>query len=128
MSRVWLFQTLERSNNRHTLPMIGFNYPETLLTAYVVNAPFLFWACWAIIRPWLDPVCNFHVLSDLLLIYICILHWKVTAAKASFVKKEVCFIVIAQTFFLTLTNESNNSNKKTRSWQKLSPKRTSMNK
>lgn len=43
------------------------------MTAYVVNAPFLFWACWAIIRPWLDPV---------------------TAAKASFVKKEELVDVI----------------------------------
>lgn len=32
------------------------NYPETLDQAYVLNAPFIFSACWAIIRPWLDPV------------------------------------------------------------------------
>jgi hypothetical protein len=33
----------------------------------VINSPFLFSACWAIIRPWLDPV---------------------TAAKVGFVKKD----------------------------------------
>lgn len=30
-------------------------YPETLGALLVVNAPFIFWACWRIIRPWLDP-------------------------------------------------------------------------
>ena len=67
------------------IDILQFNYPETLLTAYVMNAPFLFWACWvqddliliilllniiyhsfflffyfifsqAIIKLWLDPV------------------------------------------------------------------------
>ena len=38
------------------IDILGFNYPETLATAFVVNSPFIFWACWAIIRPWLDPV------------------------------------------------------------------------
>ena len=28
------------------IDILQFNYPETLLTAYVMNAPFLFWACW----------------------------------------------------------------------------------
>jgi hypothetical protein len=32
------------------------HYPDTLEKVYVVDAPFLFWACWAIIKPWLDPV------------------------------------------------------------------------
>ncbi len=44
-----------------------FNYPETLSVALVINAPFIFSACWAIIKPWLDPV---------------------TAAKAMFIQKE----------------------------------------
>lgn len=47
--------------------ILGFNYPETLHTAFIVNAPFLFSACWAVIRPWLDPV---------------------TASKVSFIKME----------------------------------------
>lgn len=32
------------------------NYPETMHVALVVNAPFIFNACYSIIRPWLDPV------------------------------------------------------------------------
>jgi hypothetical protein len=32
------------------------NYPETLDRAIIVESPFVFSACWAIIRPWLDPV------------------------------------------------------------------------
>lgn len=47
--------------------ILQFNYPDTLAFALVVNSPFLFSACWAIIRPWLDPV---------------------TAAKVGFVKKD----------------------------------------
>ncbi len=47
--------------------ILQFNYPETLSVALVINAPFFFSACWAVIRPWLDPV---------------------TAAKALFIKKE----------------------------------------
>jgi hypothetical protein len=38
------------------IDILGYNYPETLSTAFVVNSPFIFSACWAIIRPWLDPV------------------------------------------------------------------------
>ena len=32
------------------------NYPETLDRAIIVDSPFIFSACWAIIKPWLDPV------------------------------------------------------------------------
>jgi hypothetical protein len=38
------------------IEILGFNYPETLHRAVIVNAPFLFSACWVIIKPWLDPV------------------------------------------------------------------------
>ena len=31
-------------------------YPETLRVQYIVNAPFIFSAIWAVVRPWLDPV------------------------------------------------------------------------
>lgn len=31
-------------------------YPEVLNLALIVNAPFVFSACWSVIRPWLDPV------------------------------------------------------------------------
>lgn len=36
--------------------ILQYNYPEVLQSALVVNAPFIFSACWMIIRPWLDPV------------------------------------------------------------------------
>ena len=35
---------------------LQINFPDVLEVAYVVDAPFVFNACWAIIRPWLDPV------------------------------------------------------------------------
>lgn len=38
------------------IDILAFNYPETLDGAYVINAPFIFWACWAVMKPWLDPV------------------------------------------------------------------------
>lgn len=47
--------------------ILSYNYPETLSVSYVVNAPFLFWGCWGLIKPWLDPV---------------------TAAKVQFVKQD----------------------------------------
>jgi len=43
------------------------NYPETLHLALVVDAPSIFSVCWAIIKPWLDPV---------------------TQSKVKFIKKE----------------------------------------
>ena len=33
--------------------ILQFNYPETLESALIVDSPFLFYACWAVIRPWL---------------------------------------------------------------------------
>jgi hypothetical protein len=38
------------------ISILEFNYPETLSSALIINAPFIFYACWAVIRPWLDPV------------------------------------------------------------------------
>lgn len=32
------------------------NYQETLETLFVIDAPFIFSACWAIIKGWLDPI------------------------------------------------------------------------
>lgn len=49
--------------------ILEFNYPETLDCALIVNAPFLFSACWMVIKPWLDPVtaakCAFINKADL---------------------------------------------------------------
>lgn len=42
-------------------------YPESLGVALVLNAPWIFWGCWKVIKPWLDPV---------------------VAAKVTFIKKE----------------------------------------
>jgi hypothetical protein len=36
--------------------ILEFNYPETLASSLIINSPFMFYACWAVIRPWLDPV------------------------------------------------------------------------
>ena len=49
------------SNMDYELTKIFFHvlqtfYPETLAQVLIVNAPFVFYACWAIIKPWLDPV------------------------------------------------------------------------
>ena len=33
--------------------ILQYNYPETLESALVVDSPFIFSACWAIIRHWL---------------------------------------------------------------------------
>lgn len=50
--------------------ILQHNYPETLYKAFIVNSPFLFSACWAVIRPWLDPVTtakvNFVYKTDLI--------------------------------------------------------------
>ncbi len=37
------------------ISILQTNYPETLEKVYV-DSPLIFSACWAIIRPWLDPV------------------------------------------------------------------------
>jgi hypothetical protein len=42
--------------------ILSFNYPETLEVAFIINAPFLFSACWGMIRPWLDPVTTSKVM------------------------------------------------------------------
>ena len=36
--------------------ILQYNYPETLSVGLILNAPMLFSACWAVIKPWLDPV------------------------------------------------------------------------
>jgi hypothetical protein len=51
---------------RLLVDILQLNYPDTLGLAILVNAPFIFTACWAIIKPWLDPV---------------------TAAKVTFIKR-----------------------------------------
>eukprot|EP01039_Chlorochromonas_danica_P000742 gene742-806_t len=38
------------------LALLQTNYSDTLETLVVVDAPMLFSACWAIIKPWIDPI------------------------------------------------------------------------
>jgi hypothetical protein len=41
---------------RHQVNILQSHYPDTLESCYVIDAPFIFNACWRVIRPWLDPV------------------------------------------------------------------------
>lgn len=41
---------------RPLLNILQKNYPEILEKIYVIDSPFIFRACWLIIKPWLDPV------------------------------------------------------------------------
>lgn len=50
------------------LSLVQVNYPETVQRILVVDAPYIFSACWAVIRPWIDPV---------------------TAAKIEFIKRDL---------------------------------------
>jgi hypothetical protein len=36
--------------------ILQVNYPDCLDKLLIVDSPFIFWACWAVIKPWLDPV------------------------------------------------------------------------
>jgi hypothetical protein len=51
------------------IDILNYNYPETLGVAIILNAPFVFTACWAVIKPWLDPVtaakCEFSKIKDI---------------------------------------------------------------
>ena len=49
--------------------ILAHNYPEILSKVHIVNHPWLFNACWAVISPWIDPVTaqkvNFTSIADL---------------------------------------------------------------
>lgn len=51
------------------ISILAYNYPDILSMVHIVNHPWMFNACWAIIRPWIDPVTaskvNFTNISDL---------------------------------------------------------------
>lgn len=38
------------------IDIMQYNYPETLSVAMIINSPFIFSACWMVIKIWLDPV------------------------------------------------------------------------
>ena len=50
------FQCMDYEAVKLLVSILQTQYPEILGIAYVVNAPWVFNACWAIIRLWLDPV------------------------------------------------------------------------
>eukprot|EP00601_Ochromonadales_sp_CCMP2298_P026825 CAMPEP_0173273186 /NCGR_PEP_ID=MMETSP1143-20121109/1768_1 /TAXON_ID=483371 /ORGANISM="non described non described, Strain CCMP2298" /LENGTH=216 /DNA_ID=CAMNT_0014209905 /DNA_START=525 /DNA_END=1176 /DNA_ORIENTATION=+ len=41
---------------KQLITILQAHYPDTLAKLLLIDAPFLFSACWAIIRGWLDPV------------------------------------------------------------------------
>ncbi len=49
-------QCMDFESVRLLIDILQVNYPDVLGRAYVVNSPFIFSACWSVIRPWLDPV------------------------------------------------------------------------
>jgi hypothetical protein len=50
------FQCMDYEAVKLLVDILQTHYPEILSVAYVVNAPWVFNACWAIISLWLDPV------------------------------------------------------------------------
>lgn len=49
-------QCMDYEAVRLLVDILQTQYPEILGVAYVVNAPWVFNACWSIIKLWLDPV------------------------------------------------------------------------
>lgn len=49
--------------------ILAQNFPDVLACIHIINHPWLFNACWAVIRPWIDPVTaekvNFTRIKDL---------------------------------------------------------------
>lgn len=41
---------------KHLINILQSNYPDTLEKFNIIDAPMIFSACWAVIRPWIDPV------------------------------------------------------------------------
>lgn len=41
---------------KHLITILQSNYPDTLEKFNIIDSPMIFSACWAVIRPWLDPV------------------------------------------------------------------------
>lgn len=41
---------------KQQIHILQSHYPDTLESCYIIDSPFIFAACWRIIRPWLDPV------------------------------------------------------------------------
>lgn len=41
---------------KHLIAILQSNYPDTLEKFHIIDSPMIFSACWAIIKPWIDPV------------------------------------------------------------------------
>lgn len=41
---------------KQLIQILQSHYPDTLESLYILDAPFVFWACWGIIKHWIDPV------------------------------------------------------------------------
>lgn len=50
------FQCMDYEALKLLIDILQTQYPEILGVAYVVNAPWIFNACWSVISLWLDPV------------------------------------------------------------------------
>jgi hypothetical protein len=46
---------------KYLISTMQLNYPDALGTFCILNAPFVFYACWVVIAPWLDPVTSAKV-------------------------------------------------------------------
>lgn len=49
-------QCMDYEAVKQLINILQAHYPDTLENLYVVDAPFIFSACWAVIKMWIDPV------------------------------------------------------------------------
>jgi hypothetical protein len=49
-------QCMDYEAVKQLIQILQSHYPDTLESLYILDAPFLFSACWAIIKMWIDPV------------------------------------------------------------------------
>jgi hypothetical protein len=52
----FVFDSMDYEAVKILISVLGYNYPESLEVVHIINEPWIFKACWAIIRAWLDPV------------------------------------------------------------------------
>lgn len=50
-----IFKTMDYEVVKMFIQILQANYDEILGVGVLINSPFIFWACWKIINPWLDP-------------------------------------------------------------------------
>ena len=74
MSGFSVFRNMDYQLVKLLVGILQMQFPDTLEVALIVDAPFMFNACWAIIKPWLDPI---------------------TAAKVRFVNAKECATLLA---------------------------------